>query len=384
MSKSYVTPIATSTGIAFAGDIVTGASASDSYVIPHVRVVYGATGSAGTNTTTDNRYPVSAAQNGAWTMGVSGGTATIGTVNINAIPAGTATVGSVIVSSIPALVAGTATVGSVLISPSQSVLVSGTSLEAGTATVGTVALQAAAAVALNAGSATIGTVLIPVGQQGSASSIPVVIASDQSTVPVSATGVALLGSTATVGSVLISANQTVLVSGTVLEAGTATVGTVALQAAAALALNAGTATIGTVNIQTATTIQVSATGIPLTAGTATIGTVNVANKIAPSPATNTRGPLTVAVTASGTTTLVSGVAGQSIYITALAASNRGATLRTAFGPTGDLRYAMNLASGGGGFVQNFEPAWQLATGARLVVVATDAITADVNVHFYVQ
>ena len=283
---TYQTPVATSSGIVFAGDDVGGIQ------IPHVRIVFGPTGVAQNITASNVGLPV--AQQGSWVFSVSAGTATIGTVNINSIPAGTATIGNVNISG--SLPAGTATLGVVGLS-------SGVVLVAGTATVGTFALQAAAAVALNAGTATVGTVNV----------------------------------------------------GGSLPAGTATIGVVGLSS-----------------------------GVVLAGGTATIGTVNDAGYVAPVVAGNTRGPLTLAVTASGTVTLVSGVAGQSIYVTGLSGSNRGATVRVAFGPTGDLRHAMNMASGGGGFVERFYPHWRLATGARLVAVTTDPITADLNVQFYIQ
>jgi hypothetical protein len=197
---------------------------------------------------------------------LGGGTATIGTVILNTVSGGSLTTDGVLKTDAgtPVLAAGTATIGSIL---NLNTLV-----------------QTTATFILGGGTATIGTVLLNTSTGGSLSTdgdLRVRLTQSTATT-VLGPGTATIGrlgpNTATIGVVGLS-------SGVVLQAGTATIGSVNLTSPSGNSLTTdgilltqlapGSAAIGTVQIT-----QTTATTV-LGGSTATIGSVIISNAVDP-------------------------------------------------------------------------------------------------------
>lgn len=178
------------------------------------------------------------------------------------------------------------------------------------------------------------------------------------------------------------------ISGTVsLAAGTASVGFVGLSTGGAIYLK--TPSGGDIPADTTSGLAVkfvTAQSVTVAAGTATIGTVHLATSahIAPSLATDTWGPKTVNVTASGTNALVTSPgANSSLYVTAIRVVNRATTVSTPIGLSdGTTRDKSVAAANGGGYVMQYKPHWKLPGNTALNCVVCEACNVDVTVHFY--
>ena len=331
------------------------------------------------------------------------GTATVtGSVTLS----GTATVaGSVVISGtatvagVVGLTAGTANIGTIN-NISATVTVAGVvGLTAGTANIGFInnisaTVTVAGVVGLTAGTANIGSI------------------NNISATVVVAGVVGLTAGTANIGSINnISATVTVTgvvnISAThsvILAAGTANFGTLndisrTVQVAVGTPFTiqgiSTTVTVaGVVNISTTATI-VGVVG--LTAGTANIGFINnisatvttkvntiFANTANPSVS---RGPRCVVASTSANVSMVGAPgAGFAIYVTQLAVSNAApANTLARIGTSASIgQVTMMMAQSGGGFVMQFTPPWRLSTNEALLgSVKPNASEGWFNIHFFV-
>ncbi len=183
----------------------------------------------------------------------------------------------------------------------------------------------------------------------------------------------------------------------VMAPGTATIGTV-ITVASDSGVGLFTSTGGALPGDTTSGLAVKFVNLPsvvLGPGTASVGFVGIVSgqavyvNAAPQTTTDdTVGPKTLNLVSTTTASMVTAPgAGNSIYVTSLAASSKGSSLTQIVFSMGSglaSRYSMFLASGGGGFIQNFDPPWQITSNIGLSAHAcTDLATSIlVNVHYY--
>jgi len=183
----------------------------------------------------------------------------------------------------------------------------------------------------------------------------------------------------------------------VIGPGTATIGSV-IATASDFGVGLHTATGGVIPADTTSGLAVKFVNLPsvvLGPGTASVGFVGIVsgqaiylNKEPGTTTDDTIGPIANTLVSTTTATMVNAPgAGNSIYITSITGSNKGSSLTEVnfhMGAGNTARFRMFLASGGGGFVQPFNPPWQVTSNIALTAHAcTDLATSIlVNVHYY--
>jgi filamentous hemagglutinin len=215
---------------------------------------------------------------------------------------------------------------------------------------------------------------------GGTTTNPVIIGG---TVNVSATASVILAAGAANIGIVNNISATVIVAGVVsLGAGTANIGFINnISATVQVAIGTpfivqGISTTVTVTVATPFTLQ----GISTTVTTVVSGHTPALTSVSHGPTCKT------ASTSANVTLIATPGAGNSIYVTGIAASNAGAVgSRARIGTSASLAtVVMFCASAGGGFVMTFDPPWKLSA-SEAALCSCKPNTADMlfNVNFYV-
>lgn len=97
------------------------------------------------------------------------------------------------------------------------------------------------------------------------------------------------------------------------------------------------------------------------------------------------GPKTVTLSTTTQTDIVAAPgAGLSVYVTSISCSNTSATkVRIDLKDGTTVRWSMELAADGGGFVQEFNPPWKITANTAFTAQLSAAVTdVRVNCHFF--